>query len=796
MVTSAEQSRLFDLPAAREDLVVVNGRAQVRTQDGCRVVTARGIVLAHYRIGDRMAEAHAMVSLVEQGWAEQSEVARAFGVTTRTLRRQQRRYEEGGLSALGRSGGYPKGRPRLPISRAAQVRKLKEAGNTTREVARRLGVTEKAIRKQLRAIGWIETPAAGQLKLALADADPNLSGRPEPTPAEAALAPASAADPNLSGSPKPTPAEAAPAPISPADPNLSGRPEPTVAEAAPAPASPADPNLPGAAETSICLDRDPTDRRLDRFLAFLGILDDAVPLFGSAKSVPRAGVLMAIPALLDIGVFEIAREVYGSIGPAFYGLRTTMATLLLSALLRIKRPEGFKEHSPTDLGRLLGLDRAPEVKTVRRKLRALADLGRAADFGRQLARRRASRLGAALGFLYVDGHVRVYHGATALPKTHITRMRIALPATTDYWVNDASGDPLFVLTAPANAGMVQMLPRLLAEMRQTVGKRRLTVVFDRGGFSHKLFADLLKDGFDLLTYRKGKFRRLPRSRFKHRSAVIEGRKVEYELADQNVRLKKGLSLRQVTRLSPNGHQTPVLTSRRDLSDIEVAFRMFERWRQENFFKYLREEYALDALVDYDVEPDDRAREVPNPARKAIDERLREAVSEMNRLKAAFGIDALLSMEDLKSFAQHNRGRGEELLRAFGKVVRLENKRAKTPARVPIGRIREEVLKLDTERKHLTNVMKTVAYQAESDLVRQLAPHYARAEDEGRTLLQSAFNSSADIQVISNELRITLAPLSSPHRSRAITALCRELTARRVTFPGTNLVMCWAVKGLE
>ena len=63
-------------------------------------------------------------------------------------------------------------------------------------------------------------------------------------------------------------------------------------------------------------------------------------------------------------------------------------------------------------------------------------------------------------------------------------------------------------------------------------------------------------------------------------------------------MKGKLRLRQVTRLSEDGHQTPILTSRRDLSAVEVAYRMFARWRQENFFKYLREQYALDALVDY------------------------------------------------------------------------------------------------------------------------------------------------------------------------------------------------------
>ncbi|MGC4117013.1 MAG: hypothetical protein QM765_21110 [Myxococcales bacterium] len=260
-----------------------------------------------------------------------------------------------------------------------------------------------------------------------------------------------------------------------------------------------------------------------------------------------------------------------------------------------------------------------------------------------------------------------------------------------------------------------------------------------------------------------------------------------------MRIKGGPMLRQVVRLSHGGHQTPVLTSRRDLSAIEVAFHMFERWRQENFFKYLREEYALDALVDYSVEPDDPDREVPNPARKAIDLRLKEAVTELDRLRAEHGIEATMNMQDLQSFTQRNRKRVDAVLAALGVVMRLERNRASIPARVPVGTVKEEVVKLAPERKHLTNLFKMVAFQAESDLARQIAPCYARAEDEGRTLTQTALNSAADIEVRKNELVVTLAPLSSAHRSKEVAALCDELTARRVAFPGTNLVMRWSVR---
>src|SRR5208282_5202490 len=117
------------------------------------------------------------------------------------------------------------------------------------------------------------------------------------------------------------------------------------------------------------------------------------------------------------------------------------------------------------------LDRAPEVKTLRRKLAALATAGRAAEFGQALAQRRVAVRGAAVGFLYVDGHVRVYHGKHRLPKAHVAQMRLSVPATSDYWVNDTCGDPLFVVTAQANAGLVKMLPGILEQVRRLVGKR-------------------------------------------------------------------------------------------------------------------------------------------------------------------------------------------------------------------------------------------------------------------------------------------------------------------------------------
>ena len=759
-MTAVAEGDLFPEARNPEGTRVINDRCLLRTQDDHCVLLVSGIILAQYAVTDHMAEAHAMVSLVDQGWANQVEVARAFKCTVRTVRRHQRRFEESGLAGLAHGRGYPRGRARLTNSRRRLVQQLKNHGHAQREIARRIGVSENAVRKLLRRLGW---KAASPIQTELSFSEQGTVHQ------------------KLSGS------------------------APVVAPSPPSvPAQGAHPKLSAFCSTAkespvVSPDTDPSDRCADRLLARLGLLADAPPLFGSATVLPRAGVLLALPVLVTSGVFASAQKIYGHLGPAFYGLRTSLLTLLLMALWRIKRPESLKEYSPQDLGRVLGLDRAPEVKTLRRKLARLAAAGRAAQFGQALAQQRVAVRGAALGFLYTDGHVRVYHGRHALPKAHVARMRISMPATSDYWVNDSAGDPLFVVTAEANAGLVKMLPVILAQVRALVGQRRLTVVFDRGGFSPKLFQQILAADFDLLTYRKGRYPRIARSSFRERRTRCGGRTLTYVLADQEVRLLKGkLRLRQVTRRMDNGHQTPILTSRRDLPAAQVACRMFDRWRQENFFKYLREEYALDALVEYAAVPDDPLREVPNPAWATVDAQLRQARAHLDQLQAEYGLEALTNLEHqrrtMRGFKTAQGKLGQKIWSTWQRIEQLEKRRTTVPRRVPVQVVTQEpVVKLAPERKHLTNLIKMVAYQAESDLLRLVAPHYRRAGQEGRTLLQSALASAAGLEVTRTELRITLVAQSSPHRTRAIAALCEQLNQTKTIFPGSRLRLRYAIR---
>ncbi len=219
---------------------------------------------------------------------------------------------------------------------------------------------------------------------------------------------------------------------------------------------------------------------------------------------PQVGLLLGLPALEMTGLLEVAGEVLPPMSKGFYGLRVTLLMAVFMSLLREPRAEGATRLRPADLGRVLGLDRAPEVKTLRRKLAELAAHGRGADLQAALGAHHASTRPDAVGFLYLDGHVRVYTGTRQLPKTHIARMRIAGPATEETWVGDADGDPVMVITAAPSQSLAAELHRLLPDLRALIGPgRRCTVVFDRGGYSPRVFVEIICAEFDVLTYFKG-----------------------------------------------------------------------------------------------------------------------------------------------------------------------------------------------------------------------------------------------------------------------------------------------------
>jgi len=550
-------------------------------------------------------------------------------------------------------------------------------------------------------------------------------------------------------------------------------------------------------EDARCVGGVATKREPERALAPTGLLVEARPQFEAAESVAKAGVLVALPALLEQGLVEVGQKVYGGLKNGYYGLTTILLTFGLMTLLRIKSTEGLTGHAPGEFGLALGLDRAPEMKTARRKLVELADRGKALEFSRSFTERWAEEEPEALGYLYLDGHVRPYHGRKhKLPKTHVQRRRLCMPATTDYWVHDANAEPLMFITAPANEGLLAMMEKeILPEIRRLAGDgRRVTLIFDREGWSPKTFLKWKKVGFDVITYRKGKYRNWQRRCFKEVAVEVCGRKMKYLLGERIVRMATGFRMREVRRLCDDGHQTSVMTTRFDLSTESVALRMFSRWQQENFFRYMRHEFALDHLPTTAVEPADPERSVPNPAVKVKKCELSKIKARLTKAEQAYGQKTYDNPERKRrtvrglKISQADLGREIKKLRSL--CERLKTELKAVPRRVPVKDLMagKPVVQLERERKIITDTLKMVAYRAETQLANLVGPLLPCRSDEARKFMRQVFALPADIvpDYDQGTLIVRLHSMTTPRDNRTLATLCTVLNDLQIRYPNTEL----------
>src|SRR5580692_307002 len=720
------------LPAGAAE--IAPGVGLLGGEDGGLVVV-HGLATFAWDAGDEAGRRLAAVQLVRLRAASQGQVADAFGVDPVTVWRRDQALAADGVAGLVPARRGPKGASQLTPALAARIAGLDAAGATLREIAAATGVSTFSVRN---ALGRLAPGAA-----AVAAGEHGAAGEEDTVPV-----------------------------------------------------------LP-----------DPVPRDGERALARWGLLGEgAAPVFTPGARYPLAGLLLALPALEGTGLLGAAREVYGRLRDGFYGLTATLLTLVFLALAGEPRAEGATRVPPAALGRVLGLDRAPEVKTIRRKLGELAAAGKAADLIMALARRHAAARPDTLGFLHIDGHARVYYGTRDVQKTHVARLKFPAPATMETWVTGQDGDPVFMVVAEPSDSLAGELRRLLPDLRGIVGQgRRVTVCFDRGGWSPGLFADITGAGFDLLTWRKGPSPDLPAETFTTITCTDDrGRAHEYDLADSTVTLgisqgpRKGetVTLRQVTRLVPakggGTRQIHALTSRDDLAAGEVCWRLSSRWREENYFRYARTRFALDALDSYAAAPDDPDRKVPNPARKTAAARVRQAEAAARAAETARDAALLQLRSPAPGQAAYVTNQVINALAApveaaYQELEHADQAAAAIPARIPLGDLTPDMVRLDAEVKQITHAIRMAAYNAETTLARALDRHYARAGDEAYALIREALATSGDICPGNGELLIRLDPLTAPRRTQALAVLCDQLTAAGARYPGTDLILRYEVK---
>ena len=381
-------------------------------------------------------------------------------------------------------------------------------------------------------------------------------------------------------------------------------------------------------------------------------MDAVIPDFKIDADVKSAGVILSLPALLLNGLLKFS-DSYFSLPQGYYGLQSILLVLAFVALLRIKSIEGVRYRDVGELGRLVGLDRIPEVRTLRKKIEQISGKGDPAGWSRKLSKMWLEQYPDLAGTLYVDGHVRTYHGKkTLLPKRYVSREKLCLRGVTDYWLNDALGQPFFVVSKAINSGLISVMredivPRLLKDVPTQPTEEalktsphifRFGLVFDREGYSPSFFKEMWEKRIVCYTYRKYVQADWPESEFEEKEVFFpNGERAKMKLTERNVYYKKEkITVREIRKLGDTGHQTALVTTDYYNDAPRIAGKMFSRWSQENFFKYMMEHYGIDRLIDYKLEEMDETVKVINPRYREFEGQIRSKSSRLYRRLAEYG----------------------------------------------------------------------------------------------------------------------------------------------------------------
>lgn len=561
----------------------------------------------------------------------------------------------------------------------------------------------------------------------------------------------------------------------------------------------------------------PWDRSMDRALARLGYIEDAEPLFPESQRIENAGIFLALASHSMNSFVAVAKKVYVSFGAAFYGIRSMFLILAMMALLRIKNSEQLGRYNPEKMGVILGLDRAPDVKTVRRKLGTLFLRQKACVFMDELVGSRltddALKSESELATIYVDGHSKSYYGKFKTGSTHLAARNRVDKAVTDYWVNQSDGTPLLVIPTAFNESMTKVLPEIIQDAKKMChGKTdaRLTVVFDRGGYSALLFERLISMDVDIITYNRGTIDPVDESLFINKKTIINNREYDYEpycrettLPVFETTIQQGKTVRVDTgrkvvlqeilirRKSDDGI-TSILTTIKGQESIEIASRLFRRWSQENYFKYMKKEFALDHLCTYGTENIPADIDHPNPEYTKLTKDIakqREIVGKICGKKAELFLenDYAKVKKELEKLKKSKNTK--KLKKHLAQIEKLRKMKEGVKERV----VASDFKQLKREGRLFSNVIKVASYYIETELVTLFKNNYADRTGNARSLVAAMLKCSGTIKTSNGKLMITLEKQATPLITRAAEELCKLLSERNVTYPGTKLILQFQIE---
>lgn len=471
------------------------------------------------------------------------------------------------------------------------------------------------------------------------------------------------------------------------------------------------------------------------------------------------------------------------------------------ALCRIKNPEQLKEYPPGELGKLLGLDRIPEVGYFRKKIKQITSQAKTDELHKQLFQEWSAKLPDL--FFYIDGHVRVYHGSKAnLPKRFVSREKLCLNGTTEFWINDQQGMPLMVITGELNEKLKTAITLAIKEIKPTLpcstsqSGPLFTLVFDREAYEPAWFKKLSEEeNIAIITYRKNVKDKWSEELFKPSEVTLLNNVVTMQLCEMGVELS-GKWFREIRKLSESGHQTSILTTHPDLPLKDIAEKMFSRWSQENFFKYMNENFNFDRMLEYGIEAVEYEATIPNPEYRKLSYRLKKCREKKRRLEARVfnKMDSNNNStieQAIKDIAQ-NSDLIEQINLYNGQINQLLKERANVPSRITVEDMPKETRynKLKQESKKLKNAILMIAYRAETALYNLMDNEYKNTKKDGRVILKEIFTSGADLipDYKAKKLKVIIHSMSTIRANNLVAKLCEFMNRTETCYPGTDLTL--------
>jgi transposase-like protein len=512
----------------------------------------------------------------------------------------------------------------------------------------------------------------------------------------------------------------------------------------------------------------------------------AAPVRGG-HMVQHVGCWILLALANELGLHDDADRAFGQ--QYHDGLRIALDAVICALAIYQRCIEGVRRLATPTGPTLLRADRVPTASGVRKlfgRLLSETEIGGAILDARVTTRFiAAAHADEGPAVFYVDGHLRRYHGKQVVRKGWRMQDRRVLPGSTDYYVHDEDGRPVFRIPVTSHDSLTAWLQPIAKRLREGLGaEERILLAFDRGGAFSKQLAALRDAGIEFVTYERAPYPTIAESKF-DRTVVVRGETYQlHESRNKNLGDKRG-RIRRIALRAADGKQINLVAISTASAEQLVAILLggpsiklpSGRWQQENAFHHGDARWGINQLDDRAVEPYPPGTIIPNPARRRLDQSLRLA-------RAAEG-DARrkLACTTPELGALRRAAVEQDLADALKLQQELEALRPQTPTHAPIEdtALAGKLVRHTGQLKRIVDVIRVVCANAESELATLIAPHMGRPR-EAKKVIANILAAPGKVTVTDQAIHVRLAPAANRSERDAMQHLFAAINQRGLVLP--------------